>query len=44
MKRLTTILMSAAVSLTALAQPQLTEKNIDKNNCIAPTGCQPILA
>lgn len=30
MKRLTTILMSAAVSLTALAQPQLTEKNIDK--------------
>ncbi len=30
MKRLTTILMSAAVSLTALAQPQLTEKNMDK--------------
>lgn len=29
MKRLTTILMSAAVSLTALAQPQLSEKNID---------------
>ncbi len=30
MKRLTTILLSAAVSVTALAQPQLTEKNIDR--------------
>ncbi|MBR3075491.1 MAG: glycoside hydrolase family 3 protein, partial [Bacteroidales bacterium] len=30
MKRLTTILLSAAVSVTALAQPQLSEKNIDK--------------
>ena len=29
MKRLTTVLLSAAVSVTALAQPQLTEKNID---------------
>ncbi|MBQ6761913.1 MAG: hypothetical protein IJP49_04105 [Bacteroidales bacterium] len=30
MKRLTTVLLSAAVSFTALAQPQLSEKNIDK--------------
>ncbi len=30
MKRLTTILLSVAVTVTALAQPQLSEKNIDK--------------
>lgn len=30
MKRLTTVLLSAAVSVTALAQPQLSEKNIDR--------------
>ena len=30
MKRLTTVLLSAAVSVTALAQPQLSERNIDK--------------